>query len=541
MGEQNITQLPQQWQDYARQLGNKFAQAAFMDPRFAKYGDKKVEIGRQQGYQQALKEYQNSLNTASSAKTKEPIAQNVNLDEVTVTAPAPIKNLSDDAKTYSPELTEEEKKSFTEPTEKHVTYDHIRAKQIDNLFKHGGVDPVTGKVWNNDTYMAGQALKHYLNNSVKTGITLGGLAGLGAGLYAAPLATTGGLLGGLAGSKAVDKLTSSLSNGKYSSFNVALTNNGAYGDPFYTEMLNPGYVAGGALAINSPKLAVSGFARTPLGKRVAEGLMRSNIESDYLHALNIFKDRNLRKFILKNDKQALKAFKNAPSGSSYSGGNFTDNTDAIDAYFGRTDEIKNIEGKLSDYPHMDKYVKETYPGRDVKVFELEGNSPYNVKIYDQTGRHQGPKGELSFEYTPSQEAIPRTEVHNIQVFPTEGPITGEVKIPKASTSASSPEFSTYHGFIDAAGHTYEYGKTGSGIEAVRESDIWKFNPEEYMKKWNTEGGYVGNNRFLETFKKPLVKLGLQFIDEAGTPFVTANKDFHPITYPQIQSRWSSLP
>ena len=55
---------------------------------------------------------------------------------------------------------------------------------------------------------------------------------------------------------------------------------------------------------------------------------------------------------------------------------------------------------------------------------------------------------------------------------------------------------------------------------IRGQDIWKFNPDEYMKKWLKERNFFGSYNKLGEL---VAKLGLKTVNNLGTPVIIRTK------------------
>lgn len=75
-------------------------------------------------------------------------------------------------------------------------------------------------------------------------------------------------------------------------------------------------------------------------------------------------------------------------------------------------------------------------------------------------------------------------------------------------------------YINAAGHHV----VPISKNAVIQQDIWKFNPEEYLKRWLSSNPATTNYSIPRTkLSKKLVKMGLRFLDRHSTPVITRSK------------------
>lgn len=77
--------------------------------------------------------------------------------------------------------------------------------------------------------------------------------------------------------------------------------------------------------------------------------------------------------------------------------------------------------------------------------------------------------------------------------------------------------------INAAGHLYRKAISPNGSQYVKQQDIWKFNPDDYYKRWLEEIHTGEGFSEYSPLKKFLLKIGLKEIDRLGTPIITRTK------------------
>lgn len=145
--------------------------------------------------------------------------------------------------------------------------------------------------------------------------------------------------------------------------------------------------------------------------------------------------------------------------------------DAIRAYLYKEPlyPFKQVKGK--DYGILDTYVRDNYSNKDIKIFETKG-APYGEQV------------------APGEPKL-------LSVKPYHGTIETNIE--------GKGKF-----LFDAAGHNKEFGDY-NGRTFIREQDIWKFNPKDFMKRWTDE--------FTPSPKKFVTKYGLDLVDYHGTPFI----------------------
>lgn len=144
--------------------------------------------------------------------------------------------------------------------------------------------------------------------------------------------------------------------------------------------------------------------------------------------------------------------------------------DMIDAYL--YNKIINpsygVKKVRTEYgPHED-YIRVTYPYKDIPVYE-------NTETID------------FYTNKPLKEA---TNVTN-----------------KTAWKGTNNNLDFGDRGVDAAGHLVQEGMS-NGKKVYRAQDIWKFNPDEYKKKWSS----------FDLDSKAI--LGLKILDKLGTPVIT---------------------
>ena len=156
----------------------------------------------------------------------------------------------------------------------------------------------------------------------------------------------------------------------------------------------------------------------------------------------------------------------------------------IDPVYG----LKKMDTK--DYGIHSDYIAEKYPQKDIPVYEQE--MPHDYSIYQDL--HPGIKWERYGN-------------------------------PEGSESLSDFYSDLNPGLgIDVGGHLNQYYKREvpdvwlpnekNTVYGKNSQDIWKFNPEEYMKKW------VGNPFNYTDLRRAVLKFGLSEVDKLGTPVIT---------------------
>lgn len=242
---------------------------------------------------------------------------------------------------------------------------------------------------------------------------------------------------------------------------------------------------------NTPQYVIKHFAKTNTGKRLAEVAMRGTSAANPIPIL-----QDQLRYILHNDKRRgfdilkyiISGKKTGPFGrynsmTPFENGQYRpytgflpnenhnaiipDANDLIDAYLynKQIDSRYGLiyKGKGSDFGVHEKYIKNNYPERYS-----------NVQVYETT-----PSKEYLYDGPPVKENWNMSNDHERLFNMTQGP---------------TPNVG---GHLESAPNLFDPPFKGQ--------DIWKFKPDEYMKKWKIEN--------------PIIKAGLTFIDNAGTPVV----------------------
>ena len=168
--------------------------------------------------------------------------------------------------------------------------------------------------------------------------------------------------------------------------------------------------------------------------------------------------------------------------------------DVFDAYFYGKEldpQLGRLASDQSDLGIFTDYVKENYPGRKVQVYEFgdDVNGPS-----DLTDVHKVVPGENGVDPTSTRVS--------------ESPMTGgEGNVPFTIDNNSSLQ-------IDVGGHHEYTGYSPSNNKSYSQFyDIWKYNPNEYVKKW---GWYLpASYDDVPTWQQ----IGLKWLDKAGNPII----------------------
>lgn len=257
---------------------------------------------------------------------------------------------------------------------------------------------------------------------------------------------------------------------------------------------------------NNDKI-INTAVKFPQTKRALEIVMRStlgnNDGSNFINALNARKAEGFKAFkpqinyILFGKNNRWRRLFGQPeynpsdrtidlSGNTYNGlwGNYDsiDGNDIIDTYLYGVpldDQFNAWPMENPDYGIFTDYVRENYPGRRIQVYEF-GDDPGDVT---NIGNHQ------IIDDDPETPYFQNGEWH--------GPFM--------------TDFRTKYGDpiqVDVSGHHSLRGESELMGNVTQNWDIWKFNPNEYAKKW------LHGPRF-DRWKYT----GLKWLDRAGNPII----------------------
>lgn len=216
---------------------------------------------------------------------------------------------------------------------------------------------------------------------------------------------------------------------------------------------------------------VRSLGKTQQGKRVAEILMRNDVEGNPVEAV--------KSLFSKNNKNYIKTgVKSSDFPNIYSGGS---NVDMVNAYLYGTSPNPKYFTEVSGYGPHTSYVEKFYPNAGVKVYEVKPS---------YTAVHGG-------------SAKPVKDATVLETLGDDGTIYAW------NANDIGPSAT-----VDVGGYLFQKGVTGQGSGAkfvARQQDIWKFNPKEYIKKYNLNS--ISHKLF------PINEIGLNFLDAAGTPVI----------------------
>lgn len=240
-----------------------------------------------------------------------------------------------------------------------------------------------------------------------------------------------------------------------------------------------GNIVGGGLGIN----AANNFRKRgiELIMRSSDDIRQPNLTNMYNSFKNMpFKRKSdIAKYILTGHKAGPKGYYNSLISpirdgeyNYYSGLDFgtVEGNDIIDAYlYGKTldKSIGTPLPKDTPTPYVD-YIARNYSDKD-------------IPIYMTTNKKGVWSGDVpkTYNWGPSDKVL----------------YDGEY----------SPFFKRQQ--IDVGGHLIQRGQTDMGIPIYRGADLWKFNPEDYIKRWNIPNDYY-------------LRVGLNEVNKAGTPILS---------------------
>ena len=333
--------------------------------------------------------------------------------------------------------------------------------------------------------------------SIAAGAIGGGA--LASGLALAPVATLGGISGGILGEKAWNKLY-----GNTWGQDVERWTNG-YIPAAVGEYLNPGSLIGGVLGSQigvGSRLAYDSFLKAPQTKRLVEVAMRTsskpdpsgiiwnNIRKMPLEKAGRTQLKNVGKYILRGTRT------NDPINTPYrtlAYGN------GAREYTGLTEPIveESISKKLGYVPKdiIDAYLYGDKIDSNILKFIDKGKNfgihdRYINNVYPDKARNiQVYEGGIGYDFDPNMFVESSTFGEPVRIMGAHSSISG---------------LNGTH--INSAGHL-------RGLDAnynLIDSDIWKFQPNEYSSKWDISG---------------LKKLALRVVDDIGTPVLIRTKPY----------------
>lgn len=157
--------------------------------------------------------------------------------------------------------------------------------------------------------------------------------------------------------------------------------------------------------------------------------------------------------------------------------------DIISAYLGNGDIRSDLATKysgimkdslISKNTPFEDYISKTYPNKDIQLYE--------------------------FKLHPSYSTVPTDSIEFVKWQPWK-------------TAAEDDNIQIANGWVpDWAGHYIRRGRLpGHQTTVLQQADIWKFNPEEYDKKYNLD---------------PVSKWGIEQVDNIGNPVVTYTPPYY---------------
>lgn len=160
------------------------------------------------------------------------------------------------------------------------------------------------------------------------------------------------------------------------------------------------------------------------------------------------------------------------------------------------------------------YAPEAYTGFQRTV---KGNDMIDAYLYNKTINPSYGVKKINIDYGPHEDYIRKVYPYkDIPVYENTETIDFFTKKPlkKAINITNTTQWKSANNNldfgdkgVDAAGHLVQEGMS-NGKKVYRAQDIWKFNPDEYKKKWSS----------FDLDSKAM--LGLKILDKLGTPVIT---------------------
>lgn len=160
------------------------------------------------------------------------------------------------------------------------------------------------------------------------------------------------------------------------------------------------------------------------------------------------------------------------------------------------------------------YAPEAYTGFQKAA---KGNDMIDAYLYNKTINPSYKVKKVSIEYGPHENYVRKVYPYkNIPVyentetidFYTNKPLKEATNVTdKTIWKGANNNLDFGDRGVDAAGHLIQEGMS-DGKKVYRAQDIWKFNPDEYSKKWSS----------FDIDRKAV--LGLKLLDKLGTPVIT---------------------
>ena len=339
---------------------------------------------------------------------------------------------------------------------------------------------------------------------------------LASGLALAPVATIGSTIGGIAGEKAFNAGYEKLTGNNWGQDVERWTN--GYIPAEYGEYLNPGALIGGIAEEPLRKFvgrnAYKGFLALPQTKRAVEVAMRTTGNANPLEEMSAHinylthtpegrqQAKDILHYIATGKRQTDRPYRSLNSqGDVYTGliGDYPEEfeyepliqipealskdigNDYIDAYlYG-----KQISPKLFNYKGISdkadnvfkEYVNTVYPNKKVQVYEAP--IPHNARVVEQN------------------------KLTNVQNLGISKPMhTNDPRV-----------------LADTSGHlmyTANIDGANPELRALKEADIWKFNPADYKKRYKEN---LSSTNTKQKITQKLIDTGLKIVDDIGNPVI----------------------
>lgn len=300
----------------------------------------------------------------------------------------------------------------------------------------------------------------------------------------------GGAIGGYAGGKATDRITEALTGDDWSTFAQE------QGTPsLVADFSNPGGLIFGGLgskwATDAERRGIEVFMRTSGGAVnpipfVSNGWKKANRnrkEAVLDYVLTGYKPKSHGKGYYTSLRPDSRKYYQGTNGTMGGEPAIAGADDIIDAFLYKKDidprfGLHRIYG--ADAGMHTPYVSKNYPNKDIPVYEQAANRRMWAPV---TSNKRGIQWDNPVG----------TDENDVFVNPE---LLGKG--------------------VDVGGYLMRRGVL-NGKPVYQAQDIWKFNPEDYMKKWLTNNP---NPSFTDKLKSILMRMGLRETDVLGTPILT---------------------
>ena len=120
------------------------------------------------------------------------------------------------------------------------------------------------------------------------------------------------------------------------------------------------------------------------------------------------------------------------------------------------------------------------------------------------------------KYIRTYETTPPSRFRRGSMNPTE--ISEPIGVENSNNSFTSI-YKKQQYTPNVAGHKKIQSTSDDSYNIEQHWDIWKFNPDDYMRKWKPENYGIKNNNQSKEWMRPILKEGLKTVDYYGTPII----------------------